>query len=101
MFNSIYVLTIPGFYWTKVSDDPDHDRAEHVCVNMNDGQLITLGGLRYHAEQSEDWDSRDPFTRGIGIFNLNAFAWESYYNSDADEYRLHEDMKSWYSDGYE
>lgn len=96
---TIYALSLPGFFWTKVHEDPDRRRSDHVCVTLGNNQLVSLGGLIYAGETEDNWGSKDLFPRGIGIFNMNNYSWQDSFDADADEYVTHESIRTWYEDG--
>lgn len=95
---TIYALSLPGFRWTKVSDEKDRYRANHACVTLG-SQLVSFGGLPLKGDSTNNWASKDPYPRGIGIFNLNSRQWEDSYDANGSNYTTHEDIKSWYDDG--
>ena len=96
----MYSLSIPGFHWTLLSDEDDRAaRCQHVCVNVGgNSQLVSLGGHLYNIT-GEDWDTKDLYPLSLGIFDLNTLEWKDSYDADADEYRTHENITSWYEDG--
>lgn len=95
---TVWALSLPGFVWTKVSDEEDRYRSNHACVAVG-SQLISFGGLNLKGDSTDNWASKDPYPRGIGIFNLNTHEWEDSYDADRPEYKTHEDIKAWYDDG--
>ena len=44
-YSDVYVLTIPGFVWFKVSFDSNSARFQHTCEVAGGRQLINIGGL--------------------------------------------------------
>lgn len=76
-------------------DEEDRKRTDHVCVNVGgNSQLITLGGVRIHAGVP-----KDPYPRGIAIFNANTLSWASSYDADAEAYTTNQDIRVWYDEG--
>lgn len=101
-FGDIHVLSLPGFRWTKVSDEADRGRAEHACVAVRSSQLLSFGGLSYHAASRQGEDAflyKDNYPRGIGIFDMNSLEWKEFYDAEAGNYTTHESIKSWYDEG--
>lgn len=96
----MYALSLPGFTWTKVNDEEGRNRTDHACVNVGgNSQLISLGGINFQNLRRFEWESRDPYPRGLAIFDMNRLAWVDSYDADADRYATHEDIKSWYESG--
>lgn len=81
-----------------MSDEEDRYRSNHACVAVGN-QLISFGGLDLKGDSTDNWAAKDPYPRGIGIFNLNTHRWEDSYDSDGGEYETHENIKAWYDDG--
>lgn len=103
IYGDVYALSLPGFVWSKVSDDvPELRRANHVCVGAGRSHLISLGGLAYDGDTRRDWwMSKDPFPRSIGIFDMNALKWKGTYTADdGGGYKTNETIASWYKNGY-
>lgn len=100
-YGDVWVLSLPGFHWTKVRDDVDGKRNEHACVAVK-SSLLSFGGIEFVNEggasnnEAEAWKTKDAFSRGIGIFDMNTLEWRESYNADAPDYRTHDRIKSWY-----
>ncbi|KAM0331522.1 hypothetical protein ACHAQA_003199 [Verticillium albo-atrum] len=100
LFGEIYVLSLPGFVWTKVHDDTSSERAYHACALVGNRQLLSWGGLQGRGWTNEfRWDTADSFPQGIGIFDMSELAWKNAYDAKAAEYRAHERISSWYENG--
>lgn len=95
---TVYALSLPGFVWAKVSDDEDRHRASHACVALG-SQLLSFGGVNLIGNTTDNWASKDPYPRGIAIFNLNTHTWEESYNAYGAEYETHKDIRAWYDNG--
>ncbi|KFA73897.1 hypothetical protein S40288_10543 [Stachybotrys chartarum IBT 40288] len=59
-YSDLYVLSLPGFRWTRVSGLNTSARAEHVCAVVGKRQFISWGGLNATYEASI-YDSPDSF----------------------------------------
>jgi hypothetical protein len=96
-YGDIWALSLPGFHWTKVSDDTKAKRAEHACVGTK-STMLSFGGLRLFMDDAA-FGQKDEFDRGIGIFNLNTLEWDGSYNADAEGYKTHDRIIQGYNDG--
>ncbi|KFA47531.1 hypothetical protein S40293_02131 [Stachybotrys chartarum IBT 40293] len=94
-YSDLYVLSLPGFRWTRVSGLNTSARAEHVCAVVGKRQFISWGGLNATYETSI-YDSPDSFPQGIGIFDMTALEWRDEYNPSTEPYRLHLSIQAWY-----
>lgn len=99
-YGDVYVFTLPGFHWSKVSDNTNGKRFEHTCVSVK-STLLSFGGIRIRSafDDDETWTNRDPFPRGIGIFDMNTLEWRDSYDADAGNYTTSGRIKSWYNEG--
>lgn len=102
-YGDVFALSLPGFHWTKVGDNADGKRCDHACVAVK-STLLSFGGIQSMTDLSVDGENivftnPDPFTRGIGIFDLNELEWRDSYNADAENYTTHSRIRSWYDNG--
>lgn len=95
VFNDLYVLTIPGFVWFQVTSDEQSTRVEHTCEVIGRRQMAVIGGL----SNPSSWIDPDPFTQGLGVFDMSNMTWSSSYSANADAYETPEPVKSWYYNG--
>ncbi|KAJ2986566.1 hypothetical protein NUW58_g4964 [Xylaria curta] len=93
---SIYALSLPGFTWTLVNNQPGRQRRHHVCVTTGNHLLSSFGGLDF---EDDFYGSKDPLPRSIGIFNMNTYSWEDSYDANAGPYLTNAGIKSWYENG--
>lgn len=70
-FDTVYVLSLPSFTWTKVSDG-SAGRYSHKCHQVAATKMMVLGG------RSPTQGSCVP--NFIRVFNLNTLEWESRYD---------------------
>ena len=47
--DTVYVLSLPAFYWEKTSYQPQYSRQGHTC-NVINRQMIAVGGVVQTAE---------------------------------------------------
>lgn len=94
IFDDLYVLTIPGFYWQAVYNG-NSPRTRHTCEVIGNRQMVVVGGLSNRAS----WTDPDPFLQGLGIFDMTDMNWSPSYNANAAAYESSEAVKSWYDQG--
>lgn len=75
-YDSIWVLSVPAFQWTKLTDGtPNHRRFRHTCVLPNPTQMLSIGGGTDQANLvNPDW---------LDVYDLNVGAWTHFYNSSS------------------
>jgi hypothetical protein len=98
-YSDLYVLSLPGFKWTRITGIKSAPRAEHVCTVIGKRQLFSWGGVDRNNKKHDGWSEKDPFPRGIGIFDMTAMEWKDEYDASAEEYEPNERIRSWYTDG--
>ncbi|KAH8178612.1 kelch motif domain-containing protein [Sarocladium implicatum] len=96
--NDIWVLTIPGFHWIKVGTAKT-PRAYQACVVAGQRQMIVYGGIAGSANWAWPWDDKDPWTNGLGIFDLTELEWSDEYRADAETYQTPKVVMDWYKNG--
>ncbi|KAK4137952.1 hypothetical protein BT67DRAFT_371835 [Trichocladium antarcticum] len=90
LYDSAYVLTLPGFFWVKADYLPQHPRHGLTCNAVGGGQILAIGGVD-SAEQQDGvngisttgFNTADPLTQGLAIFYLTGLTWSSAYSSNA------------------
>lgn len=94
-FGEVYILSLPGFVWTKATTDQANDgiaRAFGSCVADGKRQMITVGG-------SNDFPNKpDPFPRGLGIFDMTELKWKDEYDAASAKYDSPQVIKSLYAE---
>lgn len=99
-YEDMYLLTLPGFHWFKINDTFGGQRASHSCVVAGNRQMISIGGLTSNNFNglNSNWEERDIFPQGIGIFDMTALAWNTRgeYDANAKEYESPEVVNKWY-----
>jgi hypothetical protein len=60
--------------------------------------MLSIGGFQPSDREAEGIAS-DPWLNGLGVFDMTAFIWSSYYNADDDLYEQPEPVKRYYSSG--
>ncbi|SPO03327.1 uncharacterized protein DNG_06009 [Cephalotrichum gorgonifer] len=96
-FDSVYVLSLPGFVWKQVKGDaPGGLRSGQTCVVVGNRQMLTIGGVDTYADQP--WKAKDPFPQGLGIFDMTDLEWKNDFDSKAAAYDSPQMIKDWYSE---
>ncbi|KAJ9608146.1 hypothetical protein H2200_007134 [Cladophialophora chaetospira] len=93
MGQSVYVLSLPSFSWHKFSYPAQQVRSTQSCVIAARRQMIVVGGFPEGIDRSTY--GADPWPQGLGIFDLTAMTWNSYYNSDARPYATPRRVKNY------
>ena len=71
--NDVWVLSVPSFTWTKVSEGSETSgRYFHSCVTPYPEQMWVIGGVGEYGSSCVD--------RIIKIFNLNTLIWQDTYD---------------------
>ncbi|KAL8738474.1 MAG: hypothetical protein Q9181_000730 [Wetmoreana brouardii] len=106
-FDEIYILTLPAFYWFKVDYPPQHPRQGHSCNAVGGSQILSIGGVDSNSKisignildikKSTFNSSADPFTQGLGIFDMTSLKWADHYRANAPAYVQSDLVKSFYS----
>ncbi len=101
-YGDISVLSLPSFNFFRVSDK-DSPRSGHSCSATGNSQFISVGGYQGSAvsvdNEYKGWNSSDPSTYGVGIFDMTNLVWSGDYLANASAYDSPEMIKSWYRKG--
>lgn len=60
--------------------------------------MLSIGGVQPSSEV-EQGQALDPWTNGIGVFDMTAFKWSGPYKSDADVYQQPDVVRQYYLTG--
>ncbi|PKX93981.1 putative cell wall anchored protein [Aspergillus novofumigatus IBT 16806] len=82
LYDQIYVLSIPSFTWTKISEGKS-PRYGHTCHLVADRQMLTVGGAL-----SDDLSTCDSEYRGVALYDMSTLTWGSVYNASATDYAV-------------
>ncbi|KAI9792029.1 MAG: hypothetical protein M1833_001278 [Piccolia ochrophora] len=82
--SDVYILTLPAFRWIRAKDSGSVPRAGSSCQVVGGRQMLSFGG--WDPTLTDWFDAPDPWTYGIGIFDMTALKWTSGYNATADPY---------------
>lgn len=96
--DEVFVLSLPGFIWTKANYTASTPRVNHACNFAGGRQMIVTGGLNPSSANGTDLISRpDVWTQGIGVFDMTTMQWKDSYDANAQPYVTPEAVKSWYA----
>ncbi|KAK4039558.1 hypothetical protein C8A01DRAFT_36432 [Parachaetomium inaequale] len=93
-YGDSYILSLPGFVWTRVPDSPAGNRAYHHCVSVGKRQVLSIGGTK-----GPGWDDADLAPQGLTLFDMTDLKWKDSYDADAAAYERAPDIKTWYTNG--
>lgn len=100
-YDAVYVLTLPGFYWVHAGYPEHNPRHGLTCESVGGGQMLTIGGLDTTQIDKDDlykgpFNTADPFTYGLGIFDISTLTWKSSYSSKQTVYTPYSDILDFY-----
>jgi len=74
-FDAVWVLSIPAFQWTMVSEGTgNHRRQSHRCVKPYPDQMISIGGVIEYGQSLVEPGSF------FDVFSLTELTWNSTYD---------------------
>ncbi|KAK3403159.1 hypothetical protein B0T20DRAFT_18097 [Sordaria brevicollis] len=103
IYDDAYVLTLPGFHWTKASYTARNPRHSLSCNGVGGGQIIIIGGVdttregpitMYHGV----FTTSDPFSQGIAVFDLATLKITDTYKANRTSYTPNSAIQEWYND---
>lgn len=102
-FDDAYVLTLPGFYWTKAPYTARNPRHSLSCNAVGGGQIITIGGVDTTREgpitlYKGVFTTTDPFPQGIAVFDLATLKITDTYKANQTSYSPASAIQSYYND---
>ncbi len=77
-FDQVYVLSIPSFTWTKVSEG-SIPRYGHTCHVAGNRQMLSVGG-------TSSSRNCDHVYSGVAVFDMSTMLWVNSYNASATPY---------------
>ncbi|KAK0712860.1 hypothetical protein B0T26DRAFT_346521 [Lasiosphaeria miniovina] len=95
-YNDSYVLSLPGFVWTKLPDSPDGVRTTQACVVVGNRQVLSIGGVDGFGKGYNDVD---PAPQGLLLFDMVDQKWSHSYNASAPAYESPKAIQDLYSAG--
>lgn len=88
-----YVLSLPGFVWTKLPEPPAGPRAHQACVSVGKRQVLSIGGT------NQQWEDKDLAPQGLLLFDMTTLEWKDTFDAGVDQYARADAIKEWYSNG--
>ncbi|KAF2141130.1 uncharacterized protein K452DRAFT_288500 [Aplosporella prunicola CBS 121167] len=93
-----FILSLPAFRWFKGPTDTA-PRVGLTCHTVGSGrQVLVIGGQNDNLNSTARWQDPDPWTQGLGIFDMTALEWSDGYDADAADYESPQVVKDWYAD---
>lgn len=92
----MYILTFPAFHWIRVNASTA-PRAGSSCQVVN-GQMISVGG--WDPTGLASYTNIDPWTYGVGVFDLTSLNWGNGFNSSARQYVRSDLVNAFYAKKY-
>lgn len=89
-YKDAYILSLPGFVWTKLPDAPAGGRAYHQCVAVGRRQVLSIGGV-----ETVNKD-RDKAPQGLLVYDMTAMKWNDFYDANLPAYEAPDTVKRWY-----
>lgn len=94
-YQDAYILSLPGFVWTRLPDPPGDPRKGAACVPVGNRQVLNYGGY------NGNWSYPDPNPRGLLLFDMTTLEWKHSYDANAAAYESPNVVREWYRNGYE
>ncbi|KAK4102835.1 hypothetical protein N658DRAFT_422866 [Parathielavia hyrcaniae] len=99
VYDDAYVLSLPGFVWTKVPTSPAGLRRSLACVPVGKRQVLSIGGTSIGDSKSKGFNEQDPAPQGLLLFDITELKWKDSYDPNAAAYVRAADIEAWYSNG--
>ncbi|KAI0390372.1 hypothetical protein F5Y17DRAFT_444906 [Xylariaceae sp. FL0594] len=99
--SDVTVLSLPGFVFFQGPSNAPR-RSDHQCAVIGKGgrQMISVGGAEGENRTFTAPTTADPWTYGIGIFDMTELEWRDSYDPDAASYDSPKMVKDWYEAGH-
>ena len=98
MHHDAFVLSLPGFVWTKLPQPPAGPRTEQTCVVVGKRQILSIGGADRRTAGA-GMKQKDEAPNGLLLFDMSTLKWKDSYDAGAAAYQRSDTIKSWYSKG--
>ncbi|KAM0327209.1 hypothetical protein ACHAQA_006343 [Verticillium albo-atrum] len=99
VYDDVYVLSLPGFVWSKADYESKSPRIAHACVLAGNRQMISMGGVDSSQGSPGIWEDIDPRPQGLGIFDMTEMKWTNSYDANASAYESPAGVQAWYEEG--
>ncbi|OHE93099.1 kelch repeat protein [Colletotrichum orchidophilum] len=91
-YDDVFVLSLPGFFWTQVPYESKNPRRSHCCAVVGRRQMLSVGGV----DGKTGYSSADPWPQGLGLFDMTDWTWKTDYDAGAKEYESAKTVNEWY-----
>lgn len=95
-------MSMPSFVWFKAGAPSVARRANHFCQVIGKRQMFVIGGrdpAHNSATDGSFWPGgADPWTHGLGIFDMSTLSWTTAYDANATDYEQPAMVKQYYAD---
>ncbi|KAI9668477.1 MAG: hypothetical protein M1829_005355 [Trizodia sp. TS-e1964] len=91
--HNVYILTLPAFRWIRAAAST-LPRAGSSCQVVN-SQMISFGG--WDPTGTLPFTTADPFTYGVGVFDLTSLSWNNGFNASARPYMRSDLVTAFYA----
>ncbi|RWA04261.1 hypothetical protein EKO27_g10845 [Xylaria grammica] len=98
-YSDIYVLSLPGFVWFKLSPSREFPRWGHDCAGDGKSQMLAVGGQGIYPDGQVSTHDPDPWPQGIGVFDLQKLDWVDSYQPNSTQYQIPQVIDDWYRAG--
>lgn len=97
--DQLYILSLPSFRWFLANHTTTNSRAAHTCHATNSNQMIIIGGMdpTYSLDTLSNNHEKDPWTQGIGVFDMTALQFKDSYQANAERYKTPDIIRRFYS----
>ena len=98
-YDDAHILILPSFHWIKVNTFAARNpRYGHSCNAVGGSHILTIGGVDANPAISNPGPdnvmtyestlntSADPFTQGLGIFDMTTLSFTDQYTANASPY---------------
>lgn len=97
----VYVLSLPGFVWKRVTPDASTARYQHTCEVVGNRQILSIGGSSATVNDPIlGFADKDPNAQGLAVFDMTDLEWKTSYDAKAAPYVSADVVQQWYEDAY-
>lgn len=102
-YDTVSILTLPAFHWVSAPYTPNSTRTGHSCNAVGGSQILTIGGIDPYIQEDDgstddQFNSSDPHTQGLAIFDMTKLAWLDQYTAGTPPYEQSSAVKQVYAD---
>lgn len=79
-------------------------RKQMTCTSTNNRQAIIVGGTNTELSSTsidpQNWESQDPWTKGIAVFDMTGLQYVDQYDAEASLYESPNIIQDYYNSRY-